>query len=172
MIILGIDPGLATTGFGVIKYLKRRRNPRKKKRKKEQSLRCLDYGIIETDPSLPTEKRLRKLYLEISQLIRKWQPKVIAVENLYFFKNLKTAMPISQAKGIILLAAAQKKVPVQEITPLQVKTAITGYGRADKRQIQRMTQTLLDLPELPKPDDIADALGVAICSSLIWGKNP
>lgn len=171
MIILGIDPGTATTGYGVIRYSQKKQVSQKKIKKQDKGLRCLDCGIIETDPSWSAEKRLRKLYLEVLRLIRHWKPKVVAIENVYFFKNLKTAMPISQAKGVILLAAAQKKISVQEITPLQVKTAITGYGRAEKKQIQRMIQLLLSLKEPPKPDDVADALGVAICCSLTWGKN-
>lgn len=164
MTILGIDPGTATTGFGVIKY--------SSKKKGKKKFRFLECGVINTDPNLPPEKRLRKLYLEILRLIKKWQPKIIAIENVYFFKNLKTAMPISQAKGVILLAAAQKKIPVREITPLQLKTTIAGYGRAEKKQIQRMVKVLLDLKEIPKIDDAADALGIAISCSLVWGKNP
>ena len=165
MIIIGIDPGVAKVGFGVVN---KTRNP---KPKVQNILKCLDYGLIQTDPCLSPEKRLRNIYLEILRLIRKWKPKVLVVENVYFFKNLKTAMPISQAKGVILLAAAQKKVPVYEITPLQIKTTITGYGRADKKQVQKMVKVLLDLKEVPKPDDAADALGAAICCSLFQRKT-
>lgn len=168
MIILGIDPGTATTGFGIIRYQQRKKSHKKQKREKEKgALKCLSYGVVKTDPSWSPDKRLQKLYLKIMRLIREWKPKVIAVESIYFFKNLKTALPVSQAKGVILLAAAQKKVPILEITPLQVKTAICGYGRADKKQVQKMIQFLLNLKELPKPDDAADALGVAICCSRI-----
>lgn len=160
MIILGVDPGTATTGFGLVRKVKRR----KKKNKRE--LKCLDYGLIKTDPSLSDEERLRELSNQINKLIRKYQPKILAIEKLYFFKNLKTAIPVAQAKGVILLAAAKKRIPVYEFTPLQMKMAITGYGRATKKQIQRMIKNLLNLKDLPKelpPDDAADALGLAIC---------
>ena len=155
MIIIGIDPGTAKVGFGII-------------RKNQDKLKCLDYGIIQTESILSTEKRLKKIYLEILSLIKKWKPEILAIENIYFFKNLKTAIPVSQVKGVILLVAAQKKIPISEITPLQVKTAITGYGRADKKQVQKMVKNLLNLEEIPKPDDAADALGVAIaCLQII-----
>lgn len=159
MIIIGIDPGTAKVGFGII-------------RKNQDKLECLDYGIIQTESILSTEKRLKKIYLEILSLIKKWKPEVLAIENIYFFKNLKTAMPVSQAKGVILLAASQKKIPIFEITPLQVKTFVTGYGRADKKQVQKMIKILLNLKETPKPDDAADALGVAIsCLQIIKKDN-
>lgn len=152
MVILGIDPGTATTGFGLLKL-----------RKKGGDFYCLDYGCISTKPSLPTPERLNQLYRETSKLILRHKPKVLVVENVYFFKNLKTAMPVSQAKGVIMLAAAKKKIPVFEYTPLQIKSAITGYGNADKQQVQRMLRVLLALKEVPKPDDAADALAAAIC---------
>ncbi len=152
MIIIGIDPGLATVGWGIIK-----------KGKKDK---CLGYGVILTKPCLVPAERLKRINNELNKIIRKYQPDVLAVENIYFFKNLKTAMPVSQAKGVILLTAAKKKLPVYEFTPLQVKMTITGYGRAEKKQIQRMVQELLDLKEMPRPDDAADALGVAICCGL------
>ena len=158
MVILGIDPGTATTGYGAIEFLKGRGQ-------KTQILKCLDYGLIQTDPSLTAGERLKKLNNQLDGLIRKYRPNILAVESLFFFKNLKTAMPVSQAKGVILLTAAKKKVPVYEFTPLQVKTAITGYGRAEKRQIQEMVKVLLELKEIPRPDDAADALAVAICGA-------
>ena len=157
MIILGIDPGTAHTGFGVINKIQ---NP---KSKTQNRLKCLDYGLIQTNPGSPAAERLKILYNELNKLIRKHKPKILAVENVYFFKNLKTAMPVSQAKGVILLAAAKKKIPVYEFTPLQVKMTITGYGRAEKKQVQKMIKVLLNLKEIPRPDDAADALGVAIC---------
>ncbi len=149
MIILGIDPGTANTGYGVIKMSK--------------TLKCLGYGLIQTSPSLAMAVRLKKLNNELNKLIKKYEPKVLAVENVYFFKNLKTAMPVSQAKGVILLTAAKKNIPVYEFTPLQVKMAVAGYGKAEKEQIQKLVQLLLGLKEMPKSDDAADALGVAIC---------
>ncbi len=156
MIIIGIDPGIAKIGFGIIR-----------KTQNIKQFECLDYGIIQTNSCLSMEKRLRSIYLEMLSLIRKWKPEMLAIENIYFFKNLKTAMPVSQAKGVILLAAAQKKIPIYEITPLQMKTAIVGYGKADKKQVQKMLKYLLKLKEIPKPDDAADALGIAISYSYL-----
>lgn len=152
MIIIGIDPGTAKVGYGIIKTSKK-------------SLRCLGYGLIQTSPDLPSADRLKKINNELNKLIKKYRPEALAVENVYFFKNLKTALPVSQAKGVILLTAAKKNLPVYEFTPLQIKMAMTGYGRAEKIQIQKIVQTLLNLKEMPKPDDAADALGIAICCS-------
>jgi len=152
MIILGIDPGTATTGYGVIKNQKKKKNPV-----------CLEYGLIETKANLSPSERLKKINIELGKLIKKYQPEILAVENVYFFKNLKTALPVSQAKGVILFTAAKKKIPVYEFTPLQAKLAITGYGRAEKKQIQKMIKSILNLKEIPKPDDAADALAIAIC---------
>lgn len=160
MIILGIDPGIAITGYGIIK------TGGKKERKKDK-IKCLGYGTIQTTSSLPAAERLKKINNELNKLIKKYRPKVLAVENIYFFKNLKTAMPVSQAKGVILLTAAKKKIPVQEFTPLQMKMALTGYGKAEKKQIQKMVKILLGLKKIPCPDDAADALGIAICCARI-----
>lgn len=153
MIILGIDPGTATTGYSVLK----------KPKAKGGKMKVLDYGCIITDPGLSSGERLKKINNELNKLIKKYKPKVLAVENVYFFKNLKTAIPVAQAKGAILLTAAKKKLLVFEFTPLQVKMSVTNYGRADKKQVQKMTQVLLGLEELPRPDDAADALALAIC---------
>lgn len=155
MIIMGIDPGLARLGFGIIKKI-------------GDEIEVLDYGCIETIPGVCDGDRLKIINNELNKLIQKHQPKIMAVENLFFFKNLKTAMPVSQAKGVILLTAAKKKIPVYEFTPLQVKMAITGYGRAEKKQVQKMIQTMLNLEEKPKDknkrkDDAFDALGIALC---------
>jgi len=119
MIILGIDPGTATTGYGIIK--------------KTRALECVCYGLIQTDASSTPAQRLKKLNNELAKLIKKYQPEVLAIENLYFFKNLKTAMPVSQAKGVILLTAAKKNLPIHEFTPPQVKMAVSGYGNAEKK---------------------------------------
>lgn len=159
MIILGVDPGTATTGYGVI-TMKNRENPQK------QLLRCLAYGCIVTDAKLSNSLRLQKIYRELSGIIRLYKPRAVAIENIYFFKNIKTALPVSQAKGVVMLAAAQKKIPVYEYTPLQVKSAVVGYGTAHKKQVQRMIQEILGLNALPRPDDAADALGVALCCML------
>lgn len=153
MTILGIDPGTATTGYAVIK----------KTRRKDKAIKVIEYGCVKTQPNLSDGERLKLLNNELNKLIKKHQPKVLAVENIYFFKNLKTAMPVSQAKGVVLLTAAKKKIPVYEFTPLQMKMTITGYGKAEKKQVQKMIQVLLDLNELPKQDDAADALGIALC---------
>ncbi len=159
MIILGIDPGTATTGFAVLK----------KSKNKKSKIKTLTYGCITTTPNLVPAERLKKINNELNKLIREYKPDVLAVENLYFFKNLKTAMPVSQAKGVVLLTAAKKKIPVYEFTPLEVKMTITGYGRAEKKQVQEMIKVLLDLEKNPKfankkmTDDAADALGIALC---------
>ncbi len=156
MIIIGIDPGIATTGFGVIEKIK------------DKKAEVIDYGCILTTPELCHGERLKIINNELNKLIKKHKPKIMAVENLYFFKNLKTAMPVSQAKGVILLTAAKKKIPVYEFTPLQMKMAITGYGRAEKKQVQEMVKVLLNLEKNPKDknkrkDDATDALGIALC---------
>ena len=158
MIILGIDPGTATTGYGIIKTINR------KTKNQSNGLNCehIKYGIIKTDPRFSSDQRLKKLYNELSKVIKKYQPKILVVENIYFFKNLKTAMPVSQAKGVILLAAAKNKIPTYEVTPLQVKEAVVGYGRAEKKQVQKMLKILFNLKEIPKPDDAADALAIAL----------
>jgi crossover junction endodeoxyribonuclease RuvC len=162
MIILGIDPGTATTGFGILE-------------KKGKQIKVLNYGCIITDPYFSDGERLKKINKEVNNLIKKYNPDVISIESLYFFKNLKTAMPVSQAKGVILLAAANKKIPVFEFTPLQVKMAITGYGKAEKNQVQKMIKKILNLEEKPKDknkrkDDASDALGIALCYLLSESK--
>lgn len=151
MIIMGIDPGTAIIGFGVLK------------KTKKQDLKVIDYGLITTPADLSTAERLNKLHKELNSLIKKHKPDIVAVEDIFFFKNLKTAIKVSQARGVILLTAAKLKIPIFECTPLQVKQAITSYGRAEKIQVQKMVKTLLNLKEIPKPDDAADALAVAIC---------
>lgn len=161
MIILGVDPGTATTGFAVIKGRSKNRKPK-----------VVDFGCIITTTSYSTGERLKIINNEINKLIKKHKPDLVSVESLYFFKNLKTAMPVSQAKGVILLAAAERNVPILEFTPLQVKMTVVGYGRADKKQVQEMTKQLLDLDHFNlkvsgrKKDDAADALGIALCAFL------
>ena len=159
MIILGIDPGTATTGYGLIKIKNR-------KAKIKNNLKCLDYGLITTSPSSTTPNRLKKINNELAKIISKYQPEVIAVENIYFFKNLKTAIPVSQAKGVILLTAAKKRISVEEFSPLQVKSVVTNNGWASKSDVQHKVKKLLKMKEIPKPDDAADALGIAICGAL------
>lgn len=149
MIILGIDPGTAIVGFGFIK--------------RGKHLSLIEYGCIRTTTDLTTAERLKVVYEELSSLIKKHKPNVVAVEDIFFFKNVKTAVKVSQARGVILLAIAKAKIPVEEYTPLQIKQAVACYGRAEKKQVQKMVQTILNLKELPKPDDAADALATAIC---------
>jgi len=161
MIIIGIDPGLATTGYGVIRFFKKGRSLNRLSRR-ETPFKCLGYGLIKTSPLFAPGERLKILHHKLSGLIRKYRPRAMAVESIYFFKNLKTAMPVSQAKGVILLTAAKEKIPVYEITPLQAKMAIAGYGRAEKEQVQQIIKVLLGLDEVPRPDDVADALAIAI----------
>jgi len=145
MLTLGIDPGVATTGFGLVRQL-------------GDKLIHVDCGCIITTPKDSSQQRLAKIYAEMKKLIQLHKPQSIAVERLYFGENSKTAM----ARGIVMLAAAEAKVHLSEYTPLEVKMAITGYGKADKKQIQQMIKLLLKLPEVPKPDDAADALAIAI----------
>jgi len=162
MIIIGIDPGIERLGYGIIEKSKHKKN----------ELTVLDYGCITTSSGLKMEERLKKIYIDLSKIIRKYQPTIMGVESLFFFKNLKTAISVSQAKGVILLAAANYKIPVREFTPLQVKMAVVGYGRAEKKQVQEMIKRLLDLEKFDpkkkdrKKDDASDALGVAICASI------
>jgi crossover junction endodeoxyribonuclease RuvC len=150
MLTLGIDPGTATTGFGLIT-------------EKNNKLAFVDHGIISTSRKDVSQARLRKIYVEMKAVLIQYKPRAVAIEKLFFGKNTKTAIAVGQARGILLLAAAELKVPVSEYTPLQVKLAVTGYGKADKKQVQAMVKTLLKLREAPRPDDAADALAIAIC---------
>ena len=147
---MGIDPGYATVGYGVINH-------------EGSKFKTMDYGCVETDASALFEYRLLKINEDIAGLIEKYKPEAIAVEKLFFNENTKTAIDVAQGRGAILLTAAQSLLPVFEYTPLEVKMAVTGYGRADKNQIQQMVRTILNLQKTPKPDDVADALAVAIC---------
>lgn len=168
MIILGVDPGTATVGYGVIKT----NTPKHLRQDKNKKPRVVDFGCITTTTAHSMGKRLEKVYGEVNDLIKKYRPDLISVENLYFFKNQKTAMPVSQAKGVILLTAAKNNIPVLEFTPLQVKMTVVGYGRAEKKQVKEMTKQLLDLSSFNlkerdrKKDDAADALGIALCAFL------
>ncbi len=152
IIILGIDPGLADTGFGVIKNQAGRLN-------------CLDYGSIKNSSKLTMIDRLEIIHLELNKLIKKYRPDILAVEQIFFCKNVKTALLVGQARGVILFTAKQNKLPALEYTPLQIKQAVSGYGQATKEQVQKMVKLLLNLKELPKPDDAADALAIAICAA-------
>lgn len=150
MLTLGIDPGTATTGFGLVT-------------EKDGQLVFVDYGVIKTSSQEDSQTRLRQIYAAVKKLVAEHKPGAIAVEKLFFGVNTKTAMAVGQARGMTLLAAAEAGIQVAEYTPLEVKMALTGYGRADKNQIQQMVKTLLKLSLVPKPDDAADALAIAIC---------
>jgi crossover junction endodeoxyribonuclease RuvC len=151
MLALGIDPGTAICGYGIVDLQGSR-------------LRALDYGAIETSPTLSDAERLVIIHREIDVLIKKYKPDIVGVELLFFNKNVRTAMTVGQARGVILLAAAQNSAKLAEFTPLQVKQSVVGYGKATKEQVIYMTQRLLNLPCKPHPDDVADALAVAICT--------
>ena len=151
MLVFGVDPGTAITGYGIINE------------NDNSSLEMIDCGAIRTPAGIPDWERLQILYTKIKQLLTLHQPDCGAVEKLYFQRNVTNAMTVGQARGVVLLAMAQDGMDVGEYTPLQVKQAVVGYGKADKVQIQRMVTTLLCLTKPPTPDDVADALAVAIC---------
>ena len=158
MIILGIDPGLAIVGYGVIEY----NAPR---------FKTLAYGAITTPAGTKTVSRLENIYSELGALIDMYKPDDIAIEELFFNNNQKTAITVAEARGVILLAAYKKNVNIFEYTPLQVKQAVVGYGRAEKKQVIMMTQTLLNLQKAPKLDDTADALAIAVCHAHTGGSK-
>ena len=150
MIILGIDPGLAIVGWGVLDYSGSR-------------FRVIGYGSLQTPAGIKTEDRLAAIYQGMIQLIDTYHPEQMAVEELFFNTNITTGIRVAEARGVILLAGRQKNVAIFEYTPLQVKQAVAGYGRADKKQVITMVTSLLRLKEPPKPDDTADALAIAVC---------
>jgi crossover junction endodeoxyribonuclease RuvC len=150
VIILGIDPGTAALGYGVIERTGGR-------------LRAIDYGCLETSPDLSMPERLLAIHTLLDDLIQLHQPVLVAVERVFFSRNAQTAMAVGQARGVVLLAAAEHGRPVREATPNEVKSAIAGYGAADKEQVQRMVQLVLGMAERPRPDDAADALAIAVC---------
>jgi crossover junction endodeoxyribonuclease RuvC len=145
MQILGIDPGYGRMGWGMI-----------------SGEAMVDCGCFETPAKMAEEGRLNDLFIKLIQLIKSQRPEAVAVEKLFFFKNQTTVIPVAQSRGVVLLAAAQNQVPVFSYTPLQIKQAVTGYGRAEKKQVQQMVKSILKLKEIPQPDDAADALAVAL----------
>lgn len=149
MLVLGIDPGTAITGYAVVGQ--------------NDGLHAVTYGVIRTPSDLPLAQRLLMIYQELTAVIRLHQPVAVAVEELFFSKNTRTAMSVGQARGIVLLAAAQAGLPVFHYKPAEVKQAVTGYGGASKSQVQEMVRLLLGLEAIPRPDDAADALAIAIC---------
>jgi crossover junction endodeoxyribonuclease RuvC len=151
MVVLGIDPGTATTGYGVILETS------------SGEIEMVDCGVILTPAGMPEEQRLLQLHQQLQAILLLHHPQSVAVEKLFFQKNVRTAMAVSQARGVILLAIAQAGLSLGEYTPLEIKQAVVGYGAADKNQVQQMVKALLNLEKIPKPDDAADALAVAIC---------
>ncbi len=163
MIILGIDPGYAIVGFGVLEY-------------KNNHFSVIDYGAITTDAGTPFNRRLEYIYDELTAILEKYRPDAMAIEKLFYNNNAKTVIDVSQARGVIMLAAQKCGVPAFEYTPLQVKQSVVGYGRAEKKQVQEMIKRILFLEKVPKPDDTADALAMAIChghcsGSIVSGLN-
>ncbi len=150
MVILGVDPGYAITGYGVVEY-------------NENRLRVLEYGVISTHAGQPFPERLLEIASKLDQLIVTLKPQTMAVEELFFSRNTTTAIGTAQARGVAILCGARSGLPVYEYTPMQVKLAVAGYGKADKAQVQQMVRVLLGLEKIPRPDDAADALAVAIC---------
>ena len=150
MVVLGIDPGTATTGYGFVREV-------------PEGIQLVKYGVLSTPAGMPMEKRLLTLYVALSELLAAITPVSAAVEKLFFQRNVSTAMTVGQARGVALLSLAQAGIPVGEYTPLEIKQAVVGYGGADKNQVQQMVKALLNLDRIPQPDDAADALAVAIC---------
>ena len=151
MLVLGIDPGIAITGYGLVQIENR------------NEVKCIHYGVVTTPPGIEDATRLKILFNELTDLIQYHRPDSSAVEKLFFQKNVRTALAVGQARGVAMLTLAQADCPIKEYTPNEIKQTVCGYGNASKSQVQRMVQTLLQLDELPRPDDAADALAVAIC---------
>lgn len=150
MRILGIDPGFAITGYSILDYI-------------GNKFKLMDSGAVTTPAGMSFPLRLSKIYTELGQIIEQYQPDAISVEELFFNNNAKTAINVAQARGVILVVGCQKNIPTFEYTPLQVKQAVVGYGRADKVQVQKMVQTILKVDKLPKLDDITDSMAIGIC---------
>ncbi len=149
-LVLGIDPGTATTGFGLVRD------------REDGSLESISYGTIQTPADMPAHERLSLLYHQMNDILLLHHPDRVAVEKLFFQRNISTAISVGQARGVIMLAISEAGLPMGEYTPNEVKQAVTGYGSAGKKQVQEMVRVLLSLPEIPRPDDAADALAVAI----------
>ncbi len=150
MLILGIDPGTAITGYGLV-------------REEDQGLELVECGVITTPAGQPLPQRLQTIFQDLKEVIRRHEPQAAAVEELFFSRNARTALSVGHARGVTLLALADAQLPIYEYKPLEIKQAITGYGGADKQQVQEMVRLLLHLDQVPRPDDAADAVAVAIC---------
>jgi crossover junction endodeoxyribonuclease RuvC len=148
-VVVGFDPGTARLGYGVVAGT--------------DEPQAIDFGVLETSSSEPMAVRLKQLYDGVCDILRRYHPPVCAIEQLFFSRNVTTALSVGQARGIVMLAAAQSQISVEEYTPAEVKQAVSGYGKADKSQMQEMVRLILGLPEIPYPDDAADALAVALC---------
>jgi crossover junction endodeoxyribonuclease RuvC len=156
-VILGLDPGLGTTGFGVVE----RRGPSR--------VRFLGTGVIRTPTKTPDSQRLVILYRDVRELLERYSPDMVAIERLFFSKNITTGIQVAQARGILLLACGERSMEIGEYSPMQIKSTVGGYGKASKREMQEMVKRLLRLPDIPRPDDAADALAVALCHSFQAG---
>ncbi|HZK33264.1 MAG TPA: crossover junction endodeoxyribonuclease RuvC [Tissierellaceae bacterium] len=150
MIILGVDPGIAVVGYSIVEC-------------NGNNVKAIDYGCIRTKSDILFPERIKIIYDRLTEIIKEYRPNDLAIEELFFNINVKSAMQVGQARGVEILAAVNENLDVYEYTPLQIKQAVVGYGRADKNQVQQMVKILLNLDEIPKPDDAADALAVAIC---------
>ncbi len=150
-LILGIDPGTAIMGYGLVRV------------DQNEELQLVEYGVLTTAPGVPMAQRLLNLYQQLQELLRRYHPSTMVVEELFFNKNTNTAIAVGQARGVVLLAGATAGIDIQEFTPLQVKQSLTGYGRATKDQVQQMVRLTLNLDKIPRPDDAADAVALAIC---------
>ncbi|RJQ24702.1 crossover junction endodeoxyribonuclease RuvC [Candidatus Parcubacteria bacterium] len=158
MKVFGVDPGIARTGWGVIEV-------------QGSNLKAKNYGCVETEAGTVVQERLKEIYKSVLKTIKTHKPDVLAIEELFFNTNAKTALIVGQARGVILLAASEVNIPVAVYTPLQVKMALTGYGRAEKNQIGQMVKTILKLSEIPKPDDTADALAIAMTHAFSYKRS-
>ena len=150
MRILGVDPGYAISGYAIVDY-------------EGNKFKVVKYGVVRNPSKMQMQKRLNKLFDKYSEIIQTYEPDHMAIEELFFNKNVKTAIAVGQARGVHIVAASQKNIPVYEYTPLQVKQGVVGYGRAEKKQVQEMVKLLLNLKTIPQPDDAADALAISIC---------
>ena len=150
MVILGLDPGIATVGFGIIQG-------------EQGNFASLAYGAIRTEAGLPLSERLEIIYQDLNEMLEQFKPDAVAIEELFFNTNITTGISVAHGRGVLLLACRQKGVPIHEYTPLQVKQSVVGYGRAEKKQVMEMVKRLLHLEKIPRPDDAADALAIALC---------
>ncbi|MDD4382415.1 MAG: crossover junction endodeoxyribonuclease RuvC [Candidatus Dojkabacteria bacterium] len=155
MIILGIDPGVATTGWAIVDF------------DKDGNPKPIDYGVVSTSKKLSLSERLCEIYKDISELVEKYKPEYGGVETLLFSKNVKTAIAVGEARGVVLLVFEQNNIPIKDVNPMQVKNCISGYGKADKKQVQENVKMICNLEEIPKPDDAADAIAIAITTDMI-----